>query len=169
MTPYQELWWRQATSDHAVLLLLRSHTVAPCHQLHYLQMITEKLGKAYFWRTGQPPRKSHASFVWFLQALSHRAAQDRTRIAHVLGFGRAEDFDRWIPLASPIAYDLERLAPALAGDNGPNTEYPWPRITPTQAPVTAAFGVWSQLTSTARGRHLLRVIDDAVRGFPIYA
>jgi hypothetical protein len=134
MNPYQHLWWEQARSDHGVLLLLRRHGVAPCQQLHYLQMVTEKLGKAYFWRSGTPPKKSHASFVKFLQALDDRPNPDLTRIANLLGFGRADDFENWIPTVTPLAYGLERLAPALAGDNGPNPEYPWPRLLPAHIP-----------------------------------
>jgi hypothetical protein len=46
MNGCQDLWWQQARSDHAILLLLRRYGVAPCHQLHYLQMVTEKIAKA---------------------------------------------------------------------------------------------------------------------------
>ena len=80
---------------------MRRHGVAACHQLHYLQMVTEKLGKAYFWLTGNPPRKSHASFVRFLQALDNRPSADRLRIANLFGFGRAQDFENWIPTITP--------------------------------------------------------------------
>ncbi len=132
-------------------------------------MVTEKLGKAYFWRTGRPSRKSHASFVRFLQTLDDRKEPDLTRIVKLLGFRRAEDFGNWIPTITPLAYELERLAPALAGDNGPNPEYPWPRAAPVYAPVSYAFGVWTQLTETGRGRQLLRVIDAAVLNFPEWA
>ena len=45
MNQYQELWWTQARSDHKVLLLLRRTSADSCHQLHYLQMVTEKLAK----------------------------------------------------------------------------------------------------------------------------
>src|SRR5438128_11436642 len=129
-------------------------------------MVTEKLGKAYFWRTGHPPRKSHASFVRFLQALDDKADPDRTRIAEFLGFGRSQDLENWIPTITPLAYDLERLAPALAGDHGPNPEYPWPRSAPVDAPVSYEFGVWTQLIGSGRGRQLLKVIDTAVLEFP---
>ena len=40
-----------------------------CHSLHHLQMVTEKIAKAYFWRSGSPPPKSHAGFVQFLRFL----------------------------------------------------------------------------------------------------
>ncbi len=168
MNSYQRLWWEQTRADHFVLQMLRRAGAKPCHQLHYPQMVTEKLGKAYFWRTGKPPRKSHASFVKFLQALDDRPEPDRTRIAKALGFNRAHDLENWIPTITPLAYDLERLAPALAGDDGPNPEYPWPRLAPTEAPVLYEFEVWTRLTETGRGRQLLNVVDAAVLKFPDY-
>ena len=164
----QALWWEQVRSDHAVLLMLRRNDARPCHQLHYLQMVTEKIGKAYFWRSGHAPRRTHASFVRFLQALDDRPTADLARIAQLLGFGRAEDFENWIPTITPLAYELERLAPALAGDNGPNPEYPWPRVNPLNAPASYDFTVWAELTESGRGRQLLRVVDAAILEFPKY-
>ncbi len=98
MNRYQQVWWEQTRADHVILQLLRREGAAPCHQLHYLQMVTEKLGKAYFWRTGRPPRTTHASLVRFLQALNDRASPDADRIARLLGFGRSQDLQNWIPL-----------------------------------------------------------------------
>ena len=132
-------------------------------------MVTEKLGKSYFWRSGTPPRKSHASFVKFLQALDNRREPDRDRIAQLFGFGHAQDFENCIPTITPLAYDLERLAPSLAGDNGANPEYSWPRAAPVHAPATHEFEVWSQLSETGRGRQRLKLIDAAVLGFSQYA
>src|ERR1700690_1091479 len=166
MNTFQRLWWEQTCSDHAILLLLRRKSAEPCHQLHYLQMVAEKLGKAYFWRRGIPPRKTHASFVRFLQALDDRGNPDGTRIANLLGFGRSQDFENWIPTITPLAYELEQLAPSLAGDNGPNPEYPWPRAAPAHAPASYEFSVWNQLTKSGRGHQLLKVIDAAVIEFP---
>lgn len=131
-------------------------------------MVTEKLGKAYFWRSGHPPRKSHASFVRFLQALDSRPSPDLARIAGHFGFRRADDFENWIPTITPLAYDIERLAPDLAGDNGPNPEYPWPWALPVNAPASSEFEVWTRLTESGRGRQLLQVIDAAVLKFPAY-
>lgn len=168
MNAFQTVWFEQVRSDHEILILLRRDGARPSHQLHYLQMVTEKLGKAYFWRSGNAPRKSHASFVRFLQAIDDRPAADRTRIAKLFGFSRAKDFENWLPTVAPLAYDLERLAPALAGDNGPNPEYPWPWAAPANAPTLHDFAVWKQLTETGRGRQLLRIIDEAVRQFPTY-
>ncbi len=168
MNRYQQVWWEQTRADYKVLLLLRRVGAAPCHQLHYLQMVTEKLGKAYFWRLGRPPRTTHASFVRFLQALDDRRAPDVDNIAGLLGVGRSQDLENWIRTITPLAYDLERLAPDLAGADNPNPEYPWPHAAPVHAPVSHPFNVWAELTETGRGRQLLRVLDAAVRQFPRY-
>ena len=150
-----------------MLVLLRRQGVAPCHQLHYLQMVTEKLGKAYFWRTGTPPATNHAYFVKFMRRLGSARASERRQIADVFGFGRFEDFQNWSRAVLNLAYDLERLAPALAQDS-PNPEYPWPRTAPQHVPATFEFHLWTQLTDTGRGRQLMRIIDVAVDKFPVY-
>ena len=89
------------------------------------------------------------------------------RIATCLGFGTANDLVAWIPTITPLAYDLERLVPALAGENGPNPEYPWPWLAPQLTPAMYEFSVWAQLNS-GRGRQLLKVVDRAVLEFPKY-
>jgi hypothetical protein len=129
MNNNQQCWWEQAQSDHAVLVVLRGKGVAPCHQLHYLQMVTEKLAKAYFWRSGDAPKKSHIGFAPFMRALQHVPKVDRQRIADIFAFQRFEGFRSFARNAMPLVYDLERLAPALS-NNGPNPEYPWPRGCP---------------------------------------
>ncbi len=168
MNPFQAVWYEQVRSDHDVLVALRRQGAQPCQQLHYLQMVTEKLGKAYFWRAGHAPPLSHVSFVRFLQALDNRSAAELQRIAELFGFRRGEDFGNWVPTITPLAHDLERLAPALAGKDGPNPEYPWPWAGPVSAPASFDFEVWTQLTETGRGRQLLKVIDSAVVQFARY-
>ena len=168
MNRHQQVWWEQVRADYSVLHLLREHSASACHQLHYLQMVTEKLGKAYLWRTGRALRAVHASFILFLRALDDRPASDSGRIAEILGFGRPQDLHAWIRTIAPLAYSLERLAPDLAGHNSPNPEYPWPHAAPVHAPVSYPFPVWAELTESGRGRQLLRVIDAAVRRFPEY-
>ncbi len=167
MNSYQELWWQQAKSDHDAFLLLRSQGIAQCHSLHYLQMVTEKIAKAYFWRSGSPPPRNHAGFVQFLRFLGQIQQNDRQRIANLFTFTRFNDFQNWIRAVLSIAYDLQRLAPALA-DNGPNPEYPWPHERPEFAPANHNFAIWVSLTS-GHGRDLMRVIRIAVNRFPEYA
>ena len=169
MNDYQAAWYVQVRSDYDVLLQLQQTEAPPCHQLHYLQMVTEKLGKAYFWRTGQPPRASHASFVRFLQALDDRSAADVTFIAELLGFGTAHGFAAWIRSIAPLAYALQRLAPGLAGLNAPNAEYPWPFAAPVNVPAQYDFPVWQELRNSGRGQQFLRVLDSAVVNFPQFA
>lgn len=167
MNSFQNLWWKQAKSDHDTFLLLMEMGSAECHLLHFLQMATEKLAKAYFWRSGSPPPKSHAGFVQFLRFLGQAPQRERKRIANQFSFKRFDDFQKWMHAVLPIAYDLERITPDLAND-GPNPEYPWPHTQPSVAPVTHQFSVWKSLKSS-RGRDLMRFIETAVRQFANYA
>ena len=61
------------------------------------------------------------------------------------------------------AYTLERLAPALAND-GPNSEYPWPRAEPQHAPVEYRFEMWEDL-NTRNGHCLWRLVQQALDHF----
>lgn len=168
MNPHQETWWRQARSDLLVLQLLRRNGCEPCHQLHYLQMTTEKLTKAYLWREGSPPQKSHAGFVNFLKKLGFVEEQRRAALASALKFRDFGQLCRWIKIAIPLAYELERLAPALA-QNGPNPEYPWPHESPVEYPANYEFDLWRRLLGTSTGREFLSVVELAVDRFPMYA
>jgi len=112
MNNHQEVWWQQAKSDHEAFALIRGQGIAQCHSLHYLQMVTEKLVKAYFWRSGSPPPRSHAGFVQFLRFLGQIRPSDRDRIAELFSFKRFTDFQNWIRAVLPIAYELERLTGA---------------------------------------------------------
>ncbi len=169
MNRFQELWWQQVCAEHEILtLLVASSSIAICHQLHYLQMVTEKLGKAYYWRDRKPPPKSHASFVRFLQLLVSRGNRDCDRIATLLGFDSTIELRGWIRSAAPLAHEIERLAPALAGNMGPNVEYPWPQEAPTETPAKYLFPVGVRLRSKT-GRQFLKVLALAVREFPNYA
>lgn len=167
MNSFQQLWWQQAKSDHDAFVLLRRQGLPQCHSLHYLQMVTEKIAKAYFWRSGHPPPRSHAGLVQLLRFLGQVRQTERERLANLFSFNRFEDFQNWIRSILPIAYDLERLAPDLC-NNGPNPEYPWPHAQPEFAPASHDFAVWRTLAS-GRGRDLMRVIRIAVERFPEYA
>jgi hypothetical protein len=167
MNQYQELWWEQSRSDHKVLVVLRRNGADPCHQLHYLQIVTEKLSKAYFWRSGTPPPKNHAGSVQFMRSLGGVQQSTRTHLASTLDFKSFPSLQLWIRNVLPIVYRLERLAPALAQD-GPNPEYPWPLVAPADNPVRHRFGLWGQITKTALGRQFVRVVGLAVERFPTY-
>ncbi|HVS36764.1 MAG TPA: hypothetical protein VMS17_14480 [Gemmataceae bacterium] len=112
-----------------------------CHSLHYLQMATEKLAKAYF--TTLP--KKHLGLMKLLTALSTNAKAVRH-----LGFASLADLDAWVTSAAAVGDAVEKLAPALAGA-GPNAEYPWPPGAELTAPVDHPFQVefFTKLTAQA--------------------
>lgn len=168
MNNAQRLWWEQAKSDLTVYKQLRALGAHPCHLLHYLQMATEKIAKAYLWRSGNPPPKAHTGFVRFLRALLSRPSGDLQWISKVLGFDRPKDLDTWVTTNMSIAYDLMNIAPAEA-HNGPNPEYPWPHEAPTHCPATHTFPLWTNLADMGRGRKLMRFIDVVITRFEKYA
>ena len=168
MNPHQEKWWKQARSDLRVLDMLRRNGSEPCHQLHYLQMVTEKLTKAYLWRDGSPPQRTHAGFVNFLRRLGFVEDPRREVLASALEFRNFGQLRAWIRGASPLAHELERLAPALA-QNGPNPEYPWPHDSPAEYPAGYEFDLWKRLLGTTPGRQFLAVVEISVDRFPMYA
>jgi hypothetical protein len=154
MTEHQRLFLVQARADHTVFAMLRRQPeLRACHALHYLQMATELLGKAHAWEHG-PPTKTHRAFVAFLRRISpNRQAQKQ------LGFeGQNENWAHLIRKSVPLAKRIEDLAPALALD-GPNPEYPWPRLDPRIAPAEHSFEVWQELQETAAGRQFLNMVE----------
>lgn len=168
MNEAQKLWWRQSQSDHALFVhWRRTGKVHECHLLHYLQMSTEKLGKAYLWRSGHAPPKRHTGFARFLRALLDRRIE-LDRIATVLGFRRREDLDNWVRSVQTLAYSLQNIAPAEAG-GGPNPEYPWPHEAPAHCPIDHTFALWTQLTNTGQGRKLMKFVEHAIARFDDYA
>jgi hypothetical protein len=160
MTEQQRLFLVQARSAHAVFRLLKTcPSVHHCHALHYLQMATELLGKAYAWERGAIGR-SHKALVGFLRNLSSNVkAQEK------LGFkGKNRNWTHTIRKVVPIAESLQRMAPALA-QNGPNPEYPWPPDAPTTAPVEYTFPIWEELTGMPHGAPTFSVIGNTIWGY----
>jgi len=168
MNEAQSLWWKQAQSDFNLFLQLRHGGAQECHLLHYLQMATEKISKAYLWRSKNPPPKTHIGFVRFLKALLSRPSKEVDRIANTLGFGRKQDLVRWVSRVQPLAHALQKIAPAEAG-NGPNAEYPWPQEDPKECPTEYKFDLWRQLHNTGTGRKAMKFIERAIRVFDQYA
>lgn len=155
MTEQQRLFLVQARSGHVVFERLRGQGDLPaCHALHYLQMSTELLGKAYLWRSG-PQKATHKAFVRLLQSL----ASDSEAQAALGHHGRRAEWRTRLRSAIALADEIERLAPALAGE-GVNVEYPWPRTEPTTAPAEFEFPLWRRLTEAPRGRSFLRLIEQ---------
>jgi hypothetical protein len=153
MNARQTAFYRQARSDWSVFLHLRPGqsrwssvqrawcrligvrlvSFPVCHELHYLQMCTEKLAKAYYQTT--PIRDGHAAFRRFINDLPANPM-----LLGPLGFANTADLTRWRGSANAIIGAIEDLAPTLAERKHlPNPEYPWPRDAPTVAPIDHPF------------------------------
>lgn len=124
----------QARSDAAIRRLLNRERTEYSHQLHYLQMMTEKLAKSLLASAGpDPPATDHAAFVRCLQVL-----KGRPELRRQLGYQDRAIFRKYIDSLLPLARQVERLAPNFAKTSQPNPEYPWqpapdaPVITPAE-------------------------------------
>ncbi len=158
---WSEVFLSQAKSDWQVYKHIEGTSFPRCHALHYLQMATEKLAKAYLLAGPtdiQTVRTTHSAFTKYLQALSRNK-----RLQNALGMLDTQ-LRAHIKQLLPLAYEIERLAPALARD-GPNPEYPWetPRGT-YHAPAVYEFGM-SSILLEPRGLHLKRLIQIALERF----
>lgn len=118
---------KQALSDWGIYQLL-SHQEPPvdaCHWLHYLQMATEKAGKAYQMRAAKEPEKYAKSHIAFEKGLStFLNGPGKDQLAQVKGQARVNQLQKYRGLAKAV----ENLAPANDRENTPeNAEYPWKR------------------------------------------
>lgn len=143
-----------------MFVLLRRAGLPECHTVHYLQMAAEKISKAYLWRSGKAPPRSHVGLMPFLQALLSRGLghKERQRIAEIFDYARPEDMAAWVRQVAPLAHELQNLTPDLS-NNGPNTEYPWPHEKPAHCPALHAFALWAKLRDAEPGRRLVKFIE----------
>ncbi len=141
--PYTREEWanafaEQGHSDLRTYDILSNADAPSCHSLHYLQMATEKIAKAYqvagsYW----PPRKkSHVAAVEFVKnyysSPSMRARYDRNR--EQLAVIRDE--------MVKVAMQVEKLAPAVDEENVPeNVEYPWATSEKLEVPCRYKFPI----------------------------
>jgi hypothetical protein len=119
---WQSAFLAQARSDNEVRKLLNRYQVPYSHQLHYLQMVAEKLSKSLMIPPGATtsPRFSHAAFVSCLRAL-----KGRPEVRRKLGYSHVSIFSAFVDSVLPFAEQVEKLAPTFAGETKPNPEYPW--------------------------------------------
>jgi hypothetical protein len=154
----------QARSDWDTRRLIVENACAACHELHYLQMTTEKLGKAVLLRSGaklDDLSTTHKAFVRFL-----RVAARNSGLRQEFQFN-ARQLQAYVTGILPVANQVERLVPALAHD-GPNAEYPWE--TPSgevKVPASYAFPVAEELRGP-QGRKLLGLISVILDRFDVF-
>ena len=167
MNAEQAHWHAQAASDFRVFRLLAGDSViAACHPLHYLQMATEKLAKAYLWRQGTPPDASHLGLRECFGPLLNRPGREVDHVAKILGFGSRDGILKWYRAAVPRMNELSKLCPNNS-NGGANVEYPWPHAGPTEHPAAFDFAFWRFLTADgpSAGRRFLLVIENAITRF----
>ena len=152
----------QARSDWQMWQLIHSQKLPGCHELHYLQMTCEKLGKAFLIAgrsiSPQQAKASHVAFKRFLQVAARNPALQR------LMEMTSSQFRAHVKKMLPIAEAIERLAPALAQD-GPNVEYPWESPNrQIHIPVSYAFLVLRDLSEPS-GLGLIKIVDLVQKEF----
>ena len=154
---------KQARSDLEVYEFLKSEKGLPhCHELHYIQMATEKLSKAAMYQDNPShagPIKTHKTFLKFLK-IAERAPSLKKRFQMSASQWRAH-----LKSLRTVAFEIQKLAPAVAG-NGPNSEYPWEDHTGTVFfPAGHNFRIHIIL-SKPKGRSLLKFVKLISREFP---
>lgn len=158
---WAEAFLSQAQADWKMHKKMRKANEAACHVLHYLQMATEKLGKAYFLSAGtdvEEVQNTHLVFTKFL-----RLAARNGKLQKLLGMSAAQ-LRAHVRQLLPLAHSIEKLAPALA-EGSVNAEYPWQAPDGTvKTPIAYDFALSTTLQET-NGRHLLELVNAIFESF----
>lgn len=123
---------QQAYSDYKLFLHLQQDAAPFCHQLHYLQMTTEKLAKGYLAYDNNRPEQIHNVFLKFM-----RSIRGNPELSRLYGCSPRQ-FREFIDSLLPLAKQLEEVAPA-GGKDKPNAEYPWELDNSIYVPATYNF------------------------------
>lgn len=159
---FAEAFIAQARSDWRVYRILAEREEVPsCHRLHYLQMVCEKLAKAYRLRDTKSPIdelvSKHSGFSKFVGPF-FTALKDEYS-------GKDEQLRGLIQRARTLAREIERLAPAIDRSASPeNAEYPWERDGTVTAPCDFGFPSLQLLTQPG-GRAFQNLIERALDDF----
>ncbi|MBW3623676.1 MAG: hypothetical protein KY468_09750 [Armatimonadetes bacterium] len=131
---WRSAFFQQARSDYEVFHVLRKEDAPFSHQLHYLQVATEKMSKGFAASVGGPrPPRTHHTFVTFM-----RIARGMPNLRHACGFQQADPYRAYIDSLLPVAHLIENLAPVGELDR-PNPEYPWEQGDEVAVPVEYPF------------------------------
>ena len=157
---WREAFLHQAKSDHMVWGKLNQARTEYSHQLHYVQMVTEKLAKGFLAKPGSttPPRTVHAAFVRML-----RLIKGRPDIRRQLGYKDAAVFASYINSLLPLADSIEKLAPASAGTTLPNPEYPWEDRSSHEVTAPALFAFPDFDPRESRMAKMVKLIQQLLR------
>ena len=159
-TAWADAYYRQARSDWRLFEELRVRKdVERAHALHYLQMATEKLAKAYRFRDTRTKEEdllsSHVGFERFLRLFLGSADVVR-RYA-----GRNAQLLRVRRECCHVARAVETLTPSVDPEASPvNAEYPWADGERVVAPVDHTFSQ-VDFSKLPGGRLFLTVVSAA--------
>lgn len=119
---WHDAFLKQAHSDYSVFINLNKSRYPLCHRLHYLQMATEKLAKAYQCdKNNSHPPKTHLALLKML-----RTIKGNPNIRRLFGFENQKmAYIAYINKLMPIANQIESLAPIGGDFDKLNPEYPW--------------------------------------------
>ena len=161
----REAYLRQAASDLKVYEALRSPQHPQCHALHYLQMATEKLGKAVLLSAGAPMDAIQRTHVAFSRLPT--TVRKRRDVSIALGYPRYEAYCAFLDSIAGLARQIDELHPQ-AGPSA-NCEYPWFGRGPGgeetwQVPATWGFALYSEL-SQPHGAALIRFLRQLIDRF----
>jgi hypothetical protein len=160
---YASAFISQARSDwHVHRILAKRDDVAVCHRLHYLQMVCEKLAKAYRLRDTNARLddlvSKHSGFAKFIGPYFAVVLKDDYR-------GKDEQLRGLLRRARAIAREVEKLAPAIDRLATPeNAEYPWERGEQVMVPCDYGFPSLELLRQPG-GRTFLNLIERAIDDF----
>jgi hypothetical protein len=143
--------------------LLEQHNAPICHQLHYLQMASEKVAKAYRFRdTSTSPEKLLCEHVGFTKFFKVFLLSDRVKQMYQGKASQLREIAR-------SCCQLEKLAPAVDKAKRPaNPEYPWQHGAVVLVPRDHEFPNLSLLT-VDRGRTFLKLLKIAIKEFSTIA
>jgi len=158
---WRNAFYRQAKGDFEAFELMRRKDlhVPLCYQLHYLQMATEKLAKAFRCHPNGPPKRVHTAFVPFLIWSTRDSV-----IRRELGFPKNQQaYTSYINSLRPVAEKIEALAPAGGNLYQVNAEYPW--IDPSGAITVPVDNPFPHI-DLAQLQKLVALIQNLFRIFP---
>lgn len=163
-TAFAQGFYEQASSDWAIYELLSSaRRVERCHPLHYLQMATEKIAKAYRIRDVAADvdelARHHSGFAPFVnQFMNSDVVRNEYRGRDAARESKRQQLHR-------LAEQVERLAPAIDNLATPeNAEYPWQRGDTILVPCRYQYPALNFLTEPS-GLALLNLVSRAIRDY----
>jgi hypothetical protein len=159
---YATAFIAQARSDWLAYRVLEQSGIAVCHHLHYLQMVCEKVAKAYRLRDTESPLddlvSKHTGFSKFISAFSAAVLKDEY-------VGKSAQLQVLMQSSRSFAREIEKLAPAIDRSTAPeNAEYPWERDGRVIAPCEFGFPSLALLRE-AGGRAFLKLVSRALDDF----